>query len=390
MEVISHILNELSLLDRVLVGAVVLLFFYQLYFYIRYIAAVSRRNRRLNKHPLPAPEVWPGVSVVVSARNEEANLSNYLQALLEQDYPHFEVIVVNDGSEDRTAMILEEYHHKYPHLHVTFVPVEARVTSSKKLALTLAVKAAQYENLLFTDADCVPESNQWIREMVKGLLANAPATQIVLGYSPYFPMKNAINRIIRYETLFNGLHYMGRALAGHPYMGVGRNMLYTKSLFLGNKGFAGLLSLRAGDDDLFVNKVSTRVNTTVVCTIHSVVYSLPNTTFKEWIIQKRRHLAASSFYKSSSRCMLGSESLLRGLWYLAVVVCLVCGSWWVKVLAGVLLLLRLFLQLGIINKAARQLGEHSFGLEIIWYDICLPLLTAFLLSTQPRNQINRW
>jgi len=389
MEIIENILNELSLLDELLIGVLTILFIYQLYFYVRYMAAITRCNRRLKKHPVAEPDPWPGVSVVVSARNEETNIKNYLQALLEQDYPMFEVIVVNDGSEDRTAMVLEEYRLKYRNLHITFVPVEARVTSSKKLALTLAVKAAMYDVLLLTDADCVPESNQWIREMVKGLSVSKN-TQLVLGYSPYFNMHNGINRVIRYETLFNGLHYMGRALNGHPYMGVGRNMLYTKDLFMSQKGFAGLLTLRSGDDDLFVNKVATNTNTTAVCNRKASMWSLPKTTFKEWIIQKRRHLSASTYYKSSSRFMLGLENAMRGLWYLSLIACFVFGILPVQILAGVLFLVRFFIQLGIINHAARQLGEHTFGLEIIWYDICLPLLTAFLLSTQSRNQINRW
>jgi len=389
MRTIDSILQSLNLLDWVLIGGVVVLFIYQLYFYIRYMAAVGRHNRRLRKRPIVEPESWPGVSVVVSARNEEVNLGNYLQALLEQDYPKFEVIVVNDGSQDHTDMVLEEYRLKYHHLHVTFVPLEARVTSSKKLALTLAVKAANYDNLLLTDADCVPESREWIKEMVKGLYA-ATSTQLVLGYSPYFHMNNGVNRIICYETLFNGLHYMGRALNGHPYMGVGRNMLYTKSLFLSQNGFAGLLALRSGDDDLFVNKVATKSNTTVVCNAKASTWSIPKTTFSEWIIQKRRHLSASVYYKPSSRFVLGLESVLRGLWYISVIACLIWGCRWVQVLAGILFLVRLFIQLGIINKTARKLGEKTFGLEIIWYDICLPLLSAFLLSTQSKNQCTRW
>jgi len=375
--------------DLCLAGALLLLFIFQVWFYLRYLAAPMRRNRYVSKHPIQRPEQWPGVSVIVSARNEQVNLGHYLQALLEQDYPKFEVIVVNDGSEDNTQMVLEEYRIKYRNLHVTFVPLEARVTSSKKLALTLAVKAAIYDNLLLTDADCVPESNQWIRQMVLGLCGDT-GKQIVLGYSPYFPTADGVNRIIRYETLYNGLHYMGRALAGHPYMGVGRNMLYTKDMFLQQKGFAGLLSLRSGDDDLFVNKSATHTNTTVVCNAESLTWSLPKTTFRDWIMQKRRHLSASPYYRSSTRMMLGLESVMRGLWYGMLIICIVIGGVPVQVLAGLLFFTRFFMQLGIINKAARQLGETPFGLEIIWYDICLPLLTAFLLSTQPKNQTTRW
>jgi len=386
---IEQIIQSLSLLDYSLAGALFLLFVYQVYFYGRYMAALARHNRRLRKKPLAEPDSWPGVTVIVCARNEEQNISNYLQALLEQDYPTFEVIVVNDGSEDHTQMVLEEYRQKYKQLHITFVPVDARVTSSKKLALTLAVKAANYERLLLTDADCVPESRHWIREMVKGSLAT-PTIQMVLGYSPYFSGPEWMNGMIRYETLFNGLHYMGRALNKQPYMGVGRNMLYTKSLFMNNKGFAGLLTLRSGDDDLFVNKVATATNTTVVCNADAITWSVPKQTFREWIMQKRRHLAASPYYKASSRRRLGLESVMRVMWYVAFVACCIWGAKEAVALAIILFLTRLMLQLIILNKTASRLGEKSFGLEIIWYDLCLPFLTGFLLSTQSKNQTNRW
>lgn len=375
--------------EQVAACLLAVLFIYQVYFYARYIAAATRRNRQLRKKAPAQPTEWPGVSVIVSARNEEKNLTTYLQALLGQDYPMFEVIVVNDGSEDMTQTVLEEYRLKYHNLHITFVPLEARVMSSKKLALTLAVKAAQYEYLLLTDADCVPESNQWIRSMMQSCIGQDDK-QIVLGYSPYFPVDNGVNQIIRYDTLFTGLHYLGRAMAGHPYMGVGRNMLYRRSMFIEQKGFAGLLMMRSGDDDLFVNKVSNHRNTTVACTPDSLCWSVPKTTYKEWLIQKRRHLSVSPHYKQSTRLMLGFEPMTRGLWYVLLIICLAFGSAWLSLLAFLLFIIRMFLQWGIINSAARKLGERRFGLEIVWYDIYLPLLTAFILSTLPKHQYNRW
>lgn len=363
-------------------GLLLLLFIYQVYFYARYMNRVKGRKET----PVNAT---PGVSVIVSARNEEDNLTTYLQALLEQDYPQYEVIVVNDGSEDRTQMVLEEYRLKYSNLHITFVPTEARVTSSKKLALTLAVKAANYEYLLLTDADCVPESNQWIKRMMAGI-CEQDEKQIVLGYSPYFPEHTAVNDAIRFDTLFTGLHYMGRAIAGHPYMGVGRNMLYRKSMFMAQKGFAGLLMMRSGDDDLFVNKVATHNNVAVSCSPDSLCWSVPKRTYAEWLMQKRRHLSVSPHYKQSTRAMLGIEPLTRGIWYALMVVCFVWGSAWLGLLAWLLLTVRLLMQVGIINRAARYWGEQTFGLDVLWYDICLPLLTAYLLSTQPRHPLVKW
>ncbi|MCQ2348072.1 MAG: glycosyltransferase [Paludibacteraceae bacterium] len=372
--------------EYVLAGVLAVLFIYQVYFYARYIGKVGRGKGACAAQPeaTPATADMPGVSVIVSARNEEDNLTNYLQQLLEQDYPKFEVIVVNDGSEDRTQMVLEEYRLKYTNLHVTFVPTEARVTSSKKLALTLAVKAANYEYLLLTDADCVPESNQWIKCMMAPI-ADKNEKQIVLGYSPYFPEKTAVNEVIRFDTLFTGLHYMGRAMAGHPYMGVGRNMLYRRSMFMAQKGFAGLLMMRSGDDDLFVNKVATHKNVAVSCSPDALCWSVPKRTYTEWLMQKRRHLSVSPHYKQSTRMMLGIEPLTRGLWYMALIVCFVWGTAWLSLVAWVLFVVRLLMQVGIMNHTARKLGEQTFGLEVLWYDMCLPVLTAYLLSTQPKH-----
>lgn len=378
---------NISLLDQVLMGILGVLFVYQMFFYGRYMAAVMRKNKRDKKNPVK-PKAMPGVSVVVCARNEEQNLTDFLHILLHQDYPQYEVIVVNDGSMDHTQAVLDEYYRRYTNLHITFVPVEARVMSSKKLALTLAVKAAQYDYLLLTDADCRPESPQWIRQMIQGV--QDEKTQIVLGYSPYFPTTDGVNQIIRYETLFNGLHYMGRAIAGHPYMGVGRNMMYRKSLFMEKKGFAGLLNLRSGDDDLFVNKTATSTNTAVVCSPLSLSWSLPKTTCSDWLVQKRRHLYASAYYKQSTRLMLGVEPFMRGLWYAALIAAFAIGSAWVGLLAWLLMVVRLGVQIGIVNRSARSMGEQPFGLEILWYDMLLPLITAYLLSTQPRNQHTSW
>ena len=213
---------NLHTVDYVLVGTLLVLFLAQLYWYSRYMAAPARRIRKDRKLQMtngksPMDEV-PGVSVILCAHNESYNLSQYLQAVLTQDYPLYEVIVVDDGSEDATRDIIEGYMNSDPRLHMTFVPLGARVGSTKKLALTLGAKAAKYDYLLLTDADCVPESNHWISAMMEGA-----GKDIILGFGAYFCEKGHINRLVRYDTLFNGLHYLGAALCGHPYMGVGRN-----------------------------------------------------------------------------------------------------------------------------------------------------------------------
>ena len=131
--------------------------------------------------------------------------------------------------------------------------------------------------------------------------------------------KSHLNRLVQFDTLFNGLHYLGTALCGHPYMGVGRNLAYKKSLFFESGGFSHLMTTRAGDDDLFVNHVATRTNTSVVISRESLTWSPSKRTFKEWWQQKRRHLSVSPQYRTSTKCRLAFEPLTRGMFYLALI-----------------------------------------------------------------------
>lgn len=389
--------DNLHIIDYVLMGSLGFFFLAQLYFYARYMCAPARRLRRKPKAKSQEPTA-PGVSVILAAHNERENLSNYLQALLTQDYPTYEVIVVDDGSEDDTRMVIESYMVRDPRLHLTFVPREARVRSTKKLALTLAAKAAKYDYLLLTDADCVPESNHWISSMMEGFQqpkGKKQQPEIVLGFGAYFKEKGFVNRLVRFDTLFNGLHYLGAAICRHPYMGVGRNLAYKKSLFFESGGFTHLMGTRAGDDDLFVNHVANRKNTAVVVTPESYTWSLTKTTIKEWLQQKRRHLSVSPNYRLSTKIRLALEPLTRGLFYALVIAMMVyyrptelsLSALSIPFIAAVgLFLLRWIMQTLVLNISARRMKVHRFNmLSILWFDITLPLVNLWMLLVPNKN-----
>lgn len=389
-------LDQLSIVDWIFLGVLLGVFFAQIYWYSRYMAAPARKMRKDKKKAKMATEQpvnTPGVSVILCAHNESENLSNYLQALLTQNYPEYEVIVVDDGSEDDTRAVIERYMVSDPRLHLTFVPYGARIGSTKKLALTLGAKAAKYDYLLLTDADCVPESANWIREVMKGFLAHK---EVVLGFSPYFEERGHVNRLVCYDTLFNGLHYLGAALCGHPYMGVGRNLAYTKSLFFESGGFTHLMTSRAGDDDLFVNHVATKENTSVVLSRDSFTWSIAKKTLKEWLQQKRRHVSVSPSYRSNTKFRLALEPVTRGLFYALVIgiilyqLSLVDYQIPIPMLAAVgLFFLRWIIQTAILNVSARRMGLRRFSMfSVLWFDIVLPLVNLWMLTVPKRN--NKW
>ncbi len=326
----------------------------------------------------------PPVTVIVCARNEGYNLRSYVQSLLTQDYPEYEVIIVNDGSEDNTQAVIDDYVLTDSRVRTTFVPRGARMCSTKKLGLTLAAKAAKYDYLLLTDADCRPESKHWISAMMAGF--EKPGTEVVIGFGAYFREPTMLNSVIQYETLFNGLHYLDAAATGKPYMGVGRNLAYKKQMFFEKGGFSDQMTSIAGDDDLFVNKVATRDNTMAVNTKESITWSVPKRTWKDWWQQKRRHLSVSPAYKPSSKHHLVHEPVMRAVFYGLIIALFVLGEPLSMCVAFLLLLIRLLMQVSVINVGARRLGQPSVGLELIWYDIFLPLITLAAMLGKKKNK----
>ncbi|MFW5886428.1 MAG: glycosyltransferase, partial [Bacteroidota bacterium] len=271
-----------------------LMYYYLLYF--RFAIYRNRKNEEVEENP---------VSVILCAKNEENNLRKNLPFLLEQDYPKYEVIVVNDCSEDNTDLVLSEFKAKYSHLHTTNITKDKKFTHGKKLALTIGVKAANHDILLMTDADCQPYSDKWISTIQRNFIKKK---EIILGYGPYQHKKGFLNSLTRFDTFFIALQYFSYALSGIPYMGVGRNMAYKKETFFRNKGFASHAHIASGDDDLFVKENATSKNTGIEINQDSFTYTEPENSLLQWTRKKKRHLTTSRLYKPGTKMLLGLEN----------------------------------------------------------------------------------
>lgn len=313
---------------------------------------LARYLYAFRNQPTEAVVACPPVSVVVCAHDEEANLRELVPLLLAQDYPDFEVIVVEDRCNDGTYDYLLEATRQHPKLKMVRVKFLPEHVTGKKYAVTLGVKAALHDWILLTDADCRPSGNQWIRSMAARM---TPEKQIVIGYSPYTKEEGYLNAFIRFESLITATQFIGRALLGSPYMGTGRNLAYRKSLFLDNKGFHGHLSITGGDDDLFVNRHATGLNTAVCLGEHSIMRSIPERTWSSFLHQKRRHLSVGKFYRQSDRWSLGLFGVTWILSWAMLPATLLpqaigYGAW-----AG--LAVRIALLTVLVHRASRKMGE---------------------------------
>lgn len=292
---------------------------------------LKTRNTKAHSAALVAPPV----SVIICARNEAQNLQQNLPAVLEQEYPCFEVVVVNDASVDESAQILKEFQKKHAHLKVVAIfPSEKLTAGGKRQALQKGIAEARYPCLLLTDADCCPASNNWIALMAQQFSENK---QIVLGFGPYIATGSFLNNFIQYETLHTALQYFSFAFAGLPYMGVGRNLAYTKPLFYASGGFNGQMHLASGDDDLLVNRAATGNNTTFQIQPPSFCYSAAPDGWRAWFRQKARHAGAGKYYQKKHVFLLSCLSVVHFLFYGMLI-----AAWFVPFANRLLWLLWLF------------------------------------------------
>jgi biofilm PGA synthesis N-glycosyltransferase PgaC len=342
-------------------GFLILIFYY--FFYFLRVARYQPQNVQLQE--------TPPVSIVICARNEEKNLMKYLPAILEQDYPNFEVVVVNDCSWDITGDVLEEFAKKNKNMKVVTIKEDEYYQHGKKVALMMGIKGATHELMLLTDADCQPASDQWLKQTVSRFNSGA---DIVLGYGPFFPTKSFLNRIIRYDAAMIGIHYLGFSLAGTTYMGVGRNLAYRKKLFYKVKGFASHYHIPSGDDDLFVNEAAAGQKTAVMLEKESFTYTDAKDTFRAWWRQKQRHLLTGKKYKFKHKFLLGFYIVGQWLFFAAFIAALILQFQWMVVTG--LFALRLLIQMIIFSKCFKKLDEK--GLLLL-----APLLELYFLFFYP-------
>lgn len=378
------IIALLKYIPDILVYSFFVILFIQLCFYFFIYTRLAFHKQR----PI-ANDIEP-VSVVICAKNEGENLEKFLPLVLNQDFENFEVIVVNDCSMDDTEMLLAQMKQKYSRLRFTTLVEDNKFKHGKKLAVTVGVKSAKHNNIIFTDADCYPETDKWLFSMQQGF---GWGKEIILGYGGYQHKKTLLNKIIRFDSLFIAMNYIGFAKAHIPYMGIGRNLGYNRKIFFNNNGFASNYEINSGDDDILINETATSKNTIVILNKDSIVRTLPKTSLKEFYLQKKRHITTAGRYKYIHQFLLGLEFCSRFLFYCLLAPAIIFANealfWYVIGGLG----FRLLVQLLIVKLSMIKLNERKLLLYSPFLDVFLTFFYIFLFinnKLSSRNKIYRW
>lgn len=327
------------------------------------------------KEVISNPEALPSVSVIVYAHNDAEFLQKNLPYLLNQDYPDFEVIVVNDGLSDDDSNIVSEFRTQYSNIYLTFVPHDARNVSRKKLALMVGIKAAKHDIIVTTNANCRPESPNWLAAMARNFV---PGIDVVIGQSKYdFAADRKMGRWYRlFDSVSTRTQYLSYAISGKPYRGTSDNLAYRRHTFFTNKGFSRSMNLHYGDDDIFVSEIADGYNTRVELSADSYVtaeYDNYSHTASE---RKMRYDFTSRYIDTSAFTIWGVMAAVYYLDFISIAA-LDALNYLHIVILGISLLLVLALtlpQIFIMRRTARLLHAPRMFFALPLFTLLRPIV----------------
>ncbi len=365
---------------EIIFGMFCLVTFIQICYYTGFFSRLAFYKPKPKLHNEQRP-----VSVIICARDEADNIVKNLPGVLVQSYrTSHEVILVNDNSSDDTKYLLDELRKTFKNLIPLQLHQEAKLMAGKKFPLSMGIRSAKYETLLLTDADCVPASENWMQLMQDGYNNE---TEIVLGYGGYNKHNNLLNKLIRFETFHSALQYFSYALAGIPYMGVGRNLSYKKDVFFRNKGFSGINHIPGGDDDLFINKAANKKNTSIVIDSDAHTLTEAKKTWKEYYTQKNRHYSTAKFYKGKHKFLLGLYSATQFLFYLFAILSVFYNGW---IAALAVFSIKIITQALMYYKAMKKLNESDLFPMFLFFDLWMCVYYILFLPSLFRKEKKTW
>jgi len=264
-----------------------------LYIFVIYIRLAFYKDSKIQTQ-----SVLPSISIIIVTHNQSNNLSVNLKKILQQNYPNFEVIVVSNQSTDETSYVLSQYQQNYSNFkHISIEP-SVHLSIDKTLPLNLALKKVHSQYVLFTEADCFPNSTDYLLELTKHLSDNKI---VVLGYATPQPENSSLNRLIRIDTAWQAFNYLSFALAKCPYLTHGRNFLCAREVF------SKSLNIQNSNDgmypysDIFIGQITEGKRYSISISDSSRLSFLSPSRWNDWVHEKNESfslIARLNFFKS--------------------------------------------------------------------------------------------
>ncbi len=350
------------------------------YINLRALKKSQKKSQSLNNTKKTMTE---GVSVIIYADNDALSLDKNLPIILAQDYPLYEVIVVCNGKNDSSIDVVEKYAQTHSNLHYSFTPNDARNLSRKKLALMIGIKAAAFDIILTTNSNCTP-TTQWISSMVRHF---ADGAKVVIGHSIPTGHNSQLSAYQNFITQENCVQYLSQAITGKPYRGTSNNLAYSKELFFQNKGFSHSMHLHHGEDDLFVNEITTKTNTHVELSTESTVVAEYDYVRHEFRSEKLRRNFTERMIRSIAFPINRVKDILPVASTLVALVALYFGytNWIAIASVALLLILSVTLHLIIKRKVYRIINISDISAFTPLFTLVKPITEMYYRMKSRRH-----
>ncbi len=368
MDFLDYQFNTVGFYFAIILGIIIL--FQILYYFIVYGRVAFFKDNKLTTDE--KQKYIPSVSVVMCVKDDAYNLEKKLPIILEQEYPNFEVVVVNDASKDETEYVLRVLQEIYPNLNVVNLYNNVNGFLGKKYPISLGIKSAKNEIILLTESDTMPLNYNWITTMVKGFKQKK---DIVLGFTNFEQKPTFLNTLMHYENLTSAMNYLGNAMLNNPFMGQGRNMAYKREFFFETGGFISQYNISVGEDDLFINKNANSKNTSVIINKESINLASPKEKREEWVIQKKKHFKSMYHFKLKDKIISTLMPFATLLIYVLVALSIVFQFPWQYAILP--LVLKYTFQIIVYYKSSKTLATK----QVAFLSPLLEVLFLFINTT---------
>lgn len=325
----------------------------------------------LNKKQTHKPHATP-VSLIVYIENNQEQLKNFLPALKNQIHPTFEIILVNNASYDESLEILKEFTQTTPNTRIVNVENNESFWGNKRYALTLGIKVAKYDHLLFCEPEAVPDSAMWINNMTSKF---TNSKSIVLGHQRILPIKNSFwNKLTRFNNASWAAYNFSFASLGKPLYGNNQNLAYKKEEFYKVNGFINQMNQYRGEDYYFTNTIASSKNTDTSLAKTSFTASQTKPGFDSWIKELKTQSNLFSKLKFTTKIKVYLYSITKVPYFILMTVLLSYLYNWEIVLA--LFLARSLIVLLYSHKFLKHFQEKDLSL---WFPV-LEFIHTFTTS----------
>jgi len=335
-----------------------------------------------NKRTFKLPE-FP-ISVIIFVKNSAENLRNFLPSILTQNYPIFEIVLIDNNSTDKTHKVINSFAKKHPNIHIVSVENNEAFWGSKKYAMTLGIKAAKFEHLLFTEANCKPISEHWISEMSRQF---SKEKTIVLGYSRYKKEKTIANFLIRFYHFLTAIQLLNFSKIGMPFMADGKNFAYKKEDFYRAKGFINHMKQELGEDDLFIQDAANKINTTYCISKNSFVETTNCDLFTDWFFLQRKKVFLRKKYQPKHRFVLNLFTISKLFFYVFGTVLLFFFPF--EIILSIMFVYFLT-QYIIVGISAKRLDEKNLIYFLPLLDIVFLLIQMSIFMANLTSKPSHW